>query len=78
MQPIGIKRICPKDIQVEDEVCVEFTMRVTAVTAGGDKNGQIFGFTEDGMCVSAPISAIVERLPRLGNGAEEIDNGEVF
>ena len=71
-------KIMPKDIRVEDEVVVEFTMRVNAVTAGGDKTGQVFGFTENGMCVSAPISAIVERFPRFGNGGDEVDHGEVF
>lgn len=66
-----------KDIRADDEVVVEFIMKVNHV-AGNGKDGQVFGFTEDGMCVSAPIHAIVERFPRIGNGAEEIDNGEVF
>jgi len=67
-----------KDICKDDEVHVEFLMRVDHIAGKDDKDGQVFGFTEDGTCVSAPISAIVERCPRLGNGGEPIDNGEVF
>lgn len=70
----AIKR---RDIRVEDEVAVEFVIRINSI-AGSGKEGQIFGFTEDGMCVSAPISAIVERFPRKGNGGEPTDQGEVF
>jgi hypothetical protein len=73
-----IDKICPKDLRVEDEVAVEFIFKINHIAGKDNRTGQVFGFTEDGMCVSAPISAIVERFPRLGNGAEEIDNGEVF
>jgi hypothetical protein len=72
------KRICPKDIKIDDEICVEFVMKVNHIAGKDDKCGQVFGFTEDGMCVSAPIRAIVERCPRTGNGGEETDQGEVF
>ena len=43
-----------------DEVWVKFHMRVTEVTPT-----QLFGFTNEGKCVSAPIDAVVEKFPRL-------------
>ena len=75
---MSIPRICPKDIKVGDEVSVEFIVKIDHVAGKDDATGQVFGFTESGMCVSAPISAIVERFPRLGNGGEEVDSGECF
>jgi len=66
-----------KDLVVNDEVHVEFRMKINHI-AGHGRNGQVFGFTEDGLCVSAPIWAVVERCPRIGNGGEDVDNGEVF
>jgi hypothetical protein len=61
------------DIRKDDEVWVEFCMKVDHVTSGKKNEAQLFGFTEDGMCVSAPVSAVVERLARLGNGGEPIE-----
>lgn len=60
------------DIKKDDEVWVEFLMKVDTVTSGDNKTAQIFGFTEDGLCVSAPLSSVQERLARLGNGGEPI------
>jgi len=53
-------------IHKEDDVWVKFHMRVTEVTST-----QIFGFTEDGKCVSAPLDAVVEKFPRLLNTKEK-------
>lgn len=57
---------------------MEFTFKINHIAGADNSTGQVFGFTEDGMCVSAPISAIVERFPRLGNNGVETDSGEVF
>ena len=43
-----------------DEVWVKFHMTVSEAT-----KKQLFGFTTDGRCVSAPIDAVVEKFPRM-------------
>lgn len=52
-------------LRVEDEVRVEFVMRISHVMGQGVKGyreGQIFGFTNTGICVSAPLDSVKERI----------------
>ena len=52
-----------KEIKEGDEVWVKFKMRVTAVAGKGQRlveTKQLFGFTANGDCVSAPLEAVVD------------------
>jgi hypothetical protein len=48
-----------KEVKVGDEVVVSFRMKVDSVTSGKKEGtAQLFGFTSEGMCVSAPLDAV--------------------
>ena len=47
------------NVREGDIVTVMFEMKVDKITGGELNNAQIFGYIKDGMCVSAPLSAVV-------------------
>lgn len=48
------------ELKEGDEVEVCFRMKITGRTTSS-VNGQLFGFTPSGMCVSAPMDSVVAR-----------------
>ena len=48
------------NVRKGDVITVMFKMKVESVSSGSIDTAQIFGFTEDGMCVSSPLNAVME------------------
>jgi len=62
-----------RDVQPGDEIVIECSIKVEQVThKGNESHSLVSGWTEDGVYVIVPLSAVVERFPRLGNDGETV------